>query len=69
MVTFNWKYSKIVLTFNTGYVSEGIVILSRKDIAYEYVTTWFFLDLFASFPYEWVVEDCFGPSCDNVNLN
>lgn len=42
----------VVLTFNTGYYSKGMVVLERKKIARYYLKGWFWLDLITSFPYE-----------------
>lgn len=32
-------------------------MLKRRDIIMNYLKTWFIFDLFASFPYTWVVSD------------
>jgi hypothetical protein len=45
----------IVVTFNTGFYKKGYLVMKRKDIILNYVKTWFFLDLLASFPYSWVI--------------
>jgi len=45
----------LVLSFNTAFYQKGVLVLDRKQIAFNYLKTWFLLDLFASFPYSWVV--------------
>lgn len=46
----------IVVTFNTGFYKKGYLVMKRKDIIFNYIKTWFILDLLASFPYSWVME-------------
>lgn len=41
----------IFVQFNTSFYSKGLLITSRKEIVRNYVMTWFFVDLVASFPY------------------
>ena len=47
--------TEILITFNTGYYSNGNLIMQRKYIIFNYLRTWFFLDLFATFPYSYVI--------------
>lgn len=47
---------EIFVTFNTGYLKKGNLEMERKYIILNYMRTWFFMDLFASFPYSWVIE-------------
>jgi len=47
----------VFVSFNCGYFSKGILHMKRKDIVYNYLKGWFVLDVFASFPYTWVVPD------------
>jgi hypothetical protein len=46
----------IVITFNTGFYRKGIVVMIRREIIVNYLRSWFFLDLLASFPYNWVFD-------------
>ena len=48
--------SEIFITFNTGYYRNGNLVMQRKYIILNYVRTWFILDLFASFPYSYVIQ-------------
>jgi hypothetical protein len=43
-----------VINFNTGFYRKGVVVMKRRDIIFNYLKTWFWLDLIASFPYNWV---------------
>ena len=43
----------IFFCFNIGFYKKGYLVMTRKDIALNYVQTWFFIDLVASFPYTW----------------
>ena len=43
----------IIFCFNIGFYKKGYLVMSRKDIAVNYLQTWFFIDLVASFPYSW----------------
>ena len=45
----------IFVQFNTGFFKGGNINNNRKDIIINYVQTWFFIDLVASFPYNWVI--------------
>ena len=47
----------IVITFNTGFYRKGYLVMKRKDIIINYIKTWFFIDMLASFPYNWVFTD------------
>lgn len=44
----------IIVTFNTSYYDRGNLVLNRRKIAMRYIKTWLFIDLIASFPFEWV---------------
>ena len=44
----------IIVTFNTGFYKKGYLVMKRKDIVKNYLKTWFFIDLVATFPYSWV---------------
>lgn len=46
----------ILISFNTGYYKRGELIMNRRRAIWYYVRTWFFLDLFASFPYDEVID-------------
>jgi hypothetical protein len=45
----------VLASFNAGYFSKGILHMKRKDVTMNYLKGWFILDVFASFPYTWVV--------------
>lgn len=47
----------IFIQFNTGFYKKGNLITSRKEIVINYLQTWFFLDLAASFPYNIFLYD------------
>lgn len=46
----------IVITFNTGFYKKGYLVMKRREIIINYLQTWCFLDLLASFPYSWVFK-------------
>jgi hyperpolarization activated cyclic nucleotide-gated potassium channel 2 len=50
----------VVINFNTGFYRKGNLIVSRKKIAINYIKFWFWLDLLASFPYDWIMAAIFG---------
>ena len=42
----------MLITFNTAYMSDDYnIIKSRKMIAQRYISSWFFVDLFAVMPF------------------
>lgn len=43
--------------FNTAFYSKGILVTNRKIIALNYLSSWFILDLVASFPYSIFVSN------------
>jgi CRP-like cAMP-binding protein len=45
----------IIVTFNTGFYKKGYLVMKRKDIIKNYLKTWFWIDLVATFPYSWVM--------------
>ena len=47
----------IVVTFNTGFYKKGYLVMKRKEIIINYIKTWFILDMLASFPYSWVMDN------------
>ena len=47
----------IIVNFNTGFYKKGYLVMKRKEIIKNYMKTWFFLDLLASFPYAWILGD------------
>jgi hypothetical protein len=52
----------IIVTFNTGFYKKGYLVMKRKEIIKNYAKTWFLLDLLASFPYSWVIDEDAGSS-------
>jgi hypothetical protein len=46
----------ILVTFNTGYYSKGILQMKRAHIIFTYLRTWFILDVAAIFPYSTVMS-------------
>lgn len=46
----------IFITFNTGYYHKGVIIMKRSKVILTYLTTWFIIDLLATFPYEYTIE-------------
>lgn len=52
MINLNY----VVINFNTGFYRKGVVVMKRKDIMVNYLKGWFWLDLLASFPYNWFVN-------------
>lgn len=46
----------VITNFNTGYYKKGVLVMNRKDIIFNYLKSWFILDLLASFPYSWVIN-------------
>jgi hypothetical protein len=46
----------IIITFNSGYYSKGIIVMNRKKVIMGYLKSWFILDMIASFPYSYTVE-------------
>ena len=47
----------VAVTFNTGFYKKGYLVMKRKDIILNYIKTWFILDMLASFPYSWVMDN------------
>lgn len=56
----------IIFSFNTGFYHKGYLVMKRKDIVMNYIKTWFFIDLVASFPYSWFFEIS-GQTEDDIN--
>ena len=52
----------IVLNFNTGFYLKGQLIMQRKMIAIDYISTWLFIDLISSLPYTWFLAWAQGVS-------
>ena len=45
----------ILLNFNTGFFLKGEKIMDRATIAKDYFKLWFWIDLFSSIPYTWII--------------
>ena len=45
----------ILLNFNTGFFLKGEKIMERASIAKDYFKLWFWIDLFSSIPYTWII--------------
>lgn len=43
----------IILNFNTGYISERQMVSNRRMIAAQYMKFWFWIDLVATFPFDY----------------
>jgi len=46
----------ICLNFNTGFIVRDKLIMKRKDSVHNYLTTWFFIDLVSTIPYDLVMS-------------
>ena len=46
----------IFISFNTGYIEQGVLILNRNKIMWNYLKSWFILDLVSTFPYSLVIN-------------
>ena len=46
----------ILLNFNTAYYWRGTLVVSRVMIAKQYLKVWFWLDVAATFPYEYCIR-------------
>lgn len=46
----------ILLTFNSGFYKNGMLIMNRLIITLTYLKTWFLLDVLSTFPYELVIN-------------
>lgn len=55
----------IFVQFNTGFYSQGKLINLRKKIIVNYIKSWFLIDLVASFPYNWVIQE--PPAIESSN--
>lgn len=56
----------IFVWFNWGFYKKGTKVMTRMKIIVDYFTSWFALDLLASFPYSYAVEIIFT---DNSELS
>ena len=61
----------ILVNFHTAYYFDGNIVFESKSIALNYLRTWFFFDLLASFPYQLVAglmeEPVFSPDGNIIN--
>lgn len=46
----------IFVNFNTGFYKRGTLITGRKEVIKNYITTWFLIDVLASFPYNLLIN-------------
>ena len=45
----------MLLSMNTGYYSNGVLIMNRKAIIIAYLKSWFILDFLSTFPYTYLI--------------
>ena len=46
----------ILVSLNTGFYHKGTLIMKRRLIIIEYLKLWFWIDVVATFPYDWLIE-------------
>ncbi|CAD8093500.1 unnamed protein product [Paramecium primaurelia] len=46
----------IIVSFHTSYYYKGNLITSHKKVFWNYFSSWFWLDLISSFPYDMIIE-------------
>jgi hypothetical protein len=46
----------ILLNFNTGIYKNGLLIMNRRLIMLDYLTSWFLIDVTSTFPYSLVMD-------------
>jgi len=51
-----WFGIDIILTFCTGFVHDGHLIMDPKATAHHYFEFWFWIDVFASIPFEMFMQ-------------
>ena len=65
--TFGWKMlsqildfmflTDIIIIFNSVYYDQDFnIVTQRKTIAINYIKSWFFIDLIAIIPFEWILN-------------
>jgi hypothetical protein len=57
----------IRLTFTAYYDAYGHLIVTPRDVALNYLKTWFLLDFIASFPFDWLVAGRSGEFSAGAN--
>lgn len=50
----------MVLSFNTAFYQDGLLVPTRGAIFWNYLTGWFIVDLVSSFPYTWILQLTYG---------
>lgn len=49
----------VLISCNTGFYKNGLLITCRKDIVWRYLRTWLVWDVVSSFPYDWIFHQPF----------
>lgn len=49
-----WFIVEIFLNFFTAFYDKGILVTSKRKIAFNYISTWFFVDLVSSIPFSFI---------------
>jgi hypothetical protein len=47
----------VLLNFNTGYYDQGMLVMNRKVIFYNYIKGWLIFDIISSFPYAFLFDN------------
>jgi len=58
-------WTDILVNLNSGIYIKGMLIMQRHKIIWHYVMGWLVLDVLASFPYSFVLENLFIGSSDS----
>ena len=53
-------WTDMLLMFNSGFVHDGHVVMSRKASALHYLEFWFWVDIIAQIPYEIILNRKFA---------
>ena len=55
-ITFFFFFD-ILVSFHTSFYYKGELIYDKKKIIKNYLTGWFWIDFFSSFPYDWTIAN------------
>ena len=60
------RHLRLVLWLNTGFYDKGVLIMNRKEIAVNYLSQSFRVDLFSNIPFQMLM---FLASNDTLHMN
>ncbi|RHY15395.1 hypothetical protein DYB25_002152 [Aphanomyces astaci] len=55
------RYEDMLLSFRTGYIESGEIVMDPKEVSHHYMWSWFVVDIVSNFPFRFVLTSTANP--------